>query len=269
MQGKKKQKIEKVTKPYLRGRIVDRTLPGGALKFFFFTALMTFVYFMSLIVASVESRFLSVVINLAILATTWLIFWQSGLASGADAVNQGEIMYQRREKGRPVADWEEKMCYHPLKGLVIALVGSLPLFICSVVLACIAQRQMTPIGMVPGWVDALEGRQEIGGALAYYHQEAKLTLEIVLRVIIHMSTMPYVSLLGADNKDMMLLLQRISPILNLIPAIVYGAAYAMGPRARAVVHTNIALGKKKAKKKQAKERRARLKSRSSGPQQLN
>ena len=83
MQGKKKQKIEKVTKPYLRGRIVDRTLPGGALKFFFFTALMTFVYFMSLIVASVESRFLSVVINLAILGTTWLIFWQSGLASGA------------------------------------------------------------------------------------------------------------------------------------------------------------------------------------------
>ncbi|MBQ7849165.1 MAG: hypothetical protein IJ343_05530 [Clostridia bacterium] len=264
----KKQKIEKVSKPFIRGKIVDRTLPGGALKFFAFTALMMFVYFMSIIVASMDSQLLNVLINGAILLTTWLIFWQSGMASGADAVTQGEIMYQRREKGRPVADWEADLCYHPLKGLIIALVGSIPLLLASLILACIAQRQMTTLGVLPSWMSTFETRQEIGGALAYYHVDAKLTLESVLRIVIHVATMPYVSLLGAENKDMMLLLERISPIVNLLPAVMYGAGYAMGTQERVAVHSNIALGKKKARKKQAKERKARQQTRR-GPEQLN
>lgn len=266
---KKKQQIEKVSKPFIQGKMIDRTLPGGALKFFAFTALMMFVYFMSIIVASMESQLLNIVINAAILVTTWLIFWQSGMASGADAVTQGEIMYQRREKGRPVADWEADLCYHPLKGFIIALVGSIPLLAASVILACIAQRQMTTIGVLPNWLGTFESRQEIGGALAYYHQEAKLTLESILRIVIHVATMPYVSLLGAENKDMMLLLERISPVLNLLPAVVYGLGYAMGTQERVAVHTNIALGKKKARKKQAKERKARQQQTRRGPEQLN
>ena len=84
--NRNKERVEKVVKPFLRGRMIDRTLPGGALKFFFFMMLMVFVYFMSIIVSSVESRFLTVVINVAIVLTTWMIFWQSGMASGADAV---------------------------------------------------------------------------------------------------------------------------------------------------------------------------------------
>lgn len=269
MQNRKKQKIEKVSKPYITGKMIDRTLPGGALKFFAFTALMMFVYFMSIIVASMDSKVLNVLINAAIILTTWLIFWQSGLSSGADAVTQGEIMYQRREKDRPVAQWEEDLCYHPLKGLIIALVGSIPLLIASVVLACIAQRQMTTLGMLPSWVSTFETRQEIGGALMYYHQDAQLTLESILRVVIHVATMPYVSLLGAENKDLMLLLERVSPLLNLIPAVVYGLGYMAGTQERVAVHSNIALGKKKARRKQARERKARQQAVRRGPEELN
>lgn len=269
MQKKKQEKIEKVSKPFIRGKMIDRTLPGGALKFFAFTALMMFVYFMSIIVSSMESQILNILINGAIIVTTWLIFWQSGMVSGADAVTQGEIMYQRREKGRPVADWEADLCYHPLKGLVIALVGSIPLFVCSLVLACIAQRQMTTIGVLPSWVSAFEGRQEIGGALAYYHEEVSLSLEAILRIIIHVAAMPYVGIFGADNKDAMLLLERISPIINLLPALMYGLGYTFGTQERVAVHSNIALGKKKQKKKQQKERRARQQAAQRQTNQLN
>lgn len=265
----KKDRVEKVQKPYLTGKVIDRGLPGGALKFFGFMMLMIFVYFMSIVVSSVESRLLTILINGAILCTTWLIFWQSGMTAGADAVTQGEIMYQRREKGRPVADWEEEQCYHPLKGFIVALIGSLPVVLCCLVLALIAQRQMTGIGVLPGWVSTFEGRPEIGGGLSYYHQETKMTLEAVLRVIDHMVVMPWVSIVGPDDKDGILLLERISPLLALIPAVVYGVGYALGTQERAAVHSNIALGKKKQMKKQRKERKARQKAARSGPEQLN
>ena len=41
--NRNKDRVEKVVKPFLRGRMIDRTLPGGALKFFFFMMLMVFL----------------------------------------------------------------------------------------------------------------------------------------------------------------------------------------------------------------------------------
>lgn len=263
----KKQKIEKVTKPYLTGDIVDRTTLGGALKFFIGTVVMCIAYLILCVVMSFEASWLNIVINLSIVGGVCLFFYQYGINAGADAVNQGEIMYSREEKGRPVADWERSMCYHPLKGFVSALIGAIPLVVCSVVLACIAKRQMTNLGALPTWLGGIEGRQEIGNALAFYHESGSMTLESALRLLVRMSTMPYVNMIGATNKDAMLVLERISPLLNLLPVLSYGFAYMNGVSVRTNVHTNIAQGKKKIKRKQAKERRARMQNR--GPQQLN
>ncbi|MBQ8200376.1 MAG: hypothetical protein IJZ74_01270 [Clostridia bacterium] len=265
---KKQQKPQKVQKPYLTGAMMDRTVMPGALKFFFSTVVMVFAFVMIGVMMTWDNKLLSIVINSVILFTAWLIFYQSGAATGADAVNQGEIMYQRREKGRPVADWEQQLCYHPLKGFVTGLIGSIPLVLCSVVFALITQRQMTNLGTLPSWLTSLETRPEIGGALQYYHASGSMTLESALRLIIRMSTMPYVNMIGAADKDAMLVLERISPMLNLIPALVYGLGYMGGVQVRSAVHTNIALGKKKAKRKQRKERKARQQTHR-GPEQLN
>lgn len=263
----KKSKIEKVTKPYLKGDVFDRTTLPGALKFFAGTVGMAVGFLLICLMMSWEQQWLNVTVNLAIAVVIYLLFAQIGMNSGADAVNQGEIMFAREEKGRPVADWERKLCFHPLKGLLSALIGSVPLVLCSVVLACIAQRQMTGLGALPSWVTGYEVRPEIGNALAIYHETAGMTLETVLRLIVRMATMPYVNIVGADNKDAMLLLERLSPLVNLLPAIAYGLGYMNGVSVRSSVHTNIALGKKKAKRKQAKERRARRQAH--GPEQLN
>lgn len=273
MQDKKKKnnKPQKVSKPFLRGKMIDRTLPGGALKFFGFLLLMAFVFFMSMLISTIDIRILSIAVNVAILCTAWLIIWQSGMNSGADAVNQGEIMLARREKGRPVADWEESLCYHPLKGLIIALVGSIPLIVCSVAYAFMAERQMHIIGVLPSWVSGFESRPEIGGALQYYHPDTAFSIDVVLRIIARVTTMPIVSMVGADNWDAVLVVDRLSPVLNLIPAIVYGVGYAMGTEQRAAVHTNVALGKQNLRRKQIKERRARQRQQQTrrGPEELN
>ena len=264
---KKKQKIEKVSKPYLKGDMYDRTTLPTALKFFAGTVVLAVVFLIFCIMLNFEQTWLNIVANSAIVLGVYLFMHQFGMSNGADAVNQGEIMFARKEKSRPVADWERSMCYHPLKGFLAALIGSVPMLLCSIVLACIAQRQMTNLGTLPSWISGLESRPEIGNALAYYHEGGSMSLESILRLVVRMTTMPYVNIIGATNKDAMLTLERCSPLLNLIPAVCYGLGYMGGVSARSYVHTNIALGKKKAKRKQAKERRARRQNR--GPEQLN
>ncbi len=266
---KKKQKIQRVTKPYMQGDSLDRITLPGALKFFFATLAMTLIFVISGLIVSWDSRFLTILLNGGILVAAYMIFWQSGANAGAYAVNQGEIMYQRQEKGRPVAEWERSMCFHPAKGFIAALLGTIPLFLASLVLAFIAQRQMTGIGALPSWISTLEARPEIGAPLAYYHEEASLTLEATLRLIVRMSAMPYVNIVGAANRDGLLILERVCPLLSLLPAVSYGVGYLGGIRIRSDVHTNIALGKKKQKQKQRKERRARQQPTRKGPEQLN
>jgi len=265
---KKKQKIDKVSKPYLKGDVIDRTTLGSALKFFGGTVAMAVLLLIVGVMMSFDQTWLNILVNVFVILGIYLFFHQMGLTSGADAVNQGEIMYAREEKGRPVAKWERSMCYHPLKGLASALLGSIPLFLCALILALIAQRQMSNLGALPAWVGALEGREEIGNALAIYHETGSMSLEGVLRLIVRMTTMPYVNMIGAANKDGLLILERMSPIVCLMPAVFYGVGYMGGVGVRTNIHTNIALGKKKARRKQAKERKARMQTRR-GPEQLN
>lgn len=263
-----KQHIEKVSKPFMRGDATDSTTLGVAIKFFFGTLGMTVAFLIMGMMMNWNNQLLSIAINSCVILAMLLIFHQTGAATGADAVNQGEIMLAREAKGRPVEPWERKHCYHPLKGFIAALIGSLPLLICAIILACTAKVQVSNLGTLPSWLGSLESRQEIGNALAFYHEKGSMSLEGSMRLVIRMATMPYVNMVGANNKEGLLLLERISPILMLLPAAAYGLGYAMGTSVRTAVHTNIALGKKKIKRKQQKERRARQSARS-GPEQLN
>lgn len=265
--NKKAQKIEKVTKPYMKGDAVDRTTVPGALKFFAGTVVMCVAYLIVCMMLNWDQQWLNITINLLVVLMVYMMFFQFGMNTGADAVNQGEIMLSREQKGRPVAIWERQMCFHPLKGLISALIGSVPLLLISILLAFIAKRQMSGLGTLPGWVSGYEGRQEIGNTLAIYHETGSMSLEAILRLIVRMSIMPYVNMVGAANKDGMLLLEHLSPLVNLLPAIAYGLGYMGGVSVRTSVHTNIALGKKKAQRKQAKERRARRQPHT--PEQLN
>lgn len=267
MNAKKKNQIEKVTKPYLKGDAWDRTTLRGALKFFAGIVVMAVAFLLLCVMMNMQNIWLNLLINGAVILGIYMMFAQFGMTAGADAVNQGEIMYGRQEKGRPVADWERSMCYHPFKGFVSALLGSVPLLVCSLLLAFLAQRQMTSLGALPSWVSSLEGRPEIGNALAFYHETGSVELESIMRLIVRMATMPYINIIGASNVDAILIFERLSPLVNLLPAVAYGLGYMGGVNVRTSVHTNIALGKKKAKRKQAKERRARRTNR--GPEQLN
>ena len=161
-------------KPYLTGTPLDSSCIGGALRFFLYLLMMAIAFLFLGAVLSFDSFTLRLIINLAVVLLMLTVMFQSGAAAGSVAVNAGELAYQRKESNRMLNDAEIRACYHPLKGFLTALIGSLPLLIAATVLACTTQRQMTSIGALPTWVSSMMDNVDNGAALAVYAQDLSL-----------------------------------------------------------------------------------------------
>ena len=268
MADKTKAPVTPVKKPFLRGNITDERTWKNALGIFgilVITAVMTFLVCSSL---SMDPAWLRAVLNMAVELVVLMLFFHNAIGRGAEAVARGEILWQKQEKGREYAASEKAMCFHSGKGYLTAVIGTLPILICAVILALTAQRQTTTAGTLPGWMDTYRRREEIGGALVAYTASTGLGLEDVLRMIVRISLMPFVAMVGAENRDGMLLLERLSPLLVLLPAGAYGTGYLQGIRERSQIHTGIAESNRKRVRREKKARKARA-ARNHGPEQLN
>ena len=264
--GKKTVKLSEIKLEYLKGSPVDGKTARNALTFMGSLLVMAIAFLLLGMAMMMDNAVLRVAFNGCLIAAALLMFFQTGAGQGAVAVNLGEMLYDRRQSGGKVTDKEQRACYHPLKGLITALLGSIPVVVAALVLALVAQRQMTALGALPSWVSAFEGRTEIGSAVAYYHQPAALTVEDVLRVIIRVLMMPLVNIVNPYGADALLTLERLSALPMLLPALFYGIGYQQGVRVRTQVHTDIATGKRKRARKAKKQQRARA---AKGPEQLN
>ena len=247
-------------KPYLTGTPLDSSCIGGALRFFLYLLMMAIAFLFLGAVLSFDSFMLRLIINLAVVLLLLTVMFQSGAAAGSVAVNAGELAYQ-------LNDAEICACYHPLKGFLTALIGSLPLLIAATVLACTTQRQMTSIGALPTWVRSMMDNVDNGAALAVYAQDGGVAGMTILRIVIRTCILPAVNIVGATNSDAMLRLEQFSPLLCCLPMIAYGLGYPQGVRIRSQVQADIAAGKRKARKKANKERKQRTAQ--NGPEQLN
>ena len=105
--------------------------------------------------------------------------------------------------------------------------------------------------------------------MASYTETVPLTVADILRVVVRISLMPFVSMVGGSNKDLMLTLERLSPVLILLPAAAYGTGYLGGKAARTRIHSEIEENKKKKNRRERKTRTARTGSRAHAPEQLN
>ncbi|MGN0746340.1 MAG: hypothetical protein ACI4ML_06685 [Aristaeellaceae bacterium] len=267
--GKKTIKLSEIKLEYLKGSPVDGKTARNALTFMGSILLMAIAFLLLGMAMMMENAILRVAFNSCLLAAALLLFFQTGAGQGAVAVNMGEMLFDRRKSGGQVTAKEQKTCYHPLKGLLTGLLGSIPVVLAAVVLALVAKRQMTALGALPSWLSAFEGRTDIGNAVAYYHQPAALTVEDVLRVIIRVLMMPLVNIVNPYGADALLTLERFSPLVMLAPALFYGLGYTQGVRARKQVHAGIAEGEIKRKKKEKRQRKAQQRRVPKGPEQLN
>lgn len=271
MTNRKAAAVKTASKPFLTGAPVDESTLKTSLVFFgslILTALMSFLVSATTAGASL---FIRVLLNGLMIPVILFFFFNSGSSQGTDAVARGEILYQRNEKGLTYTESEKSVCFHPVKGYLNGFFGTLPLFIIAVMLSLLTGLQTTDSGTLPSWIQGYLRRDEVGAALVHYTQPEGMGFVDYVRLIVRICIMPWINLAGAGNRQLMLVLERLSPLIVLLPAISYGSGYLTGKSNRTRIHTAIS---ESARKRARRERKARKESRNGtirpkGPHQLN
>ena len=246
-----------VRKPFLTGSPADENTLKSSAAFF---GSLLLVYFMSFMLCSFSgfgNAVIGVVVNVLVIGIMVIVFFNNGTNQGADAVARGEILYQKEQKGLPFSDSERSVCYHPMKGFLTGLLGTLPLIVIALVFALNVQIIMTDSGTLPSWMQTYLRRADIGNALVQYTQTSAMSLTAYLRIIVRIALIPFVTIIGTANSRGLLVLERLSPILVLIPAVSYGSGYLTGRGIRTKVHTAISENDRRRVRKERKARKAR------------
>lgn len=269
-QTKDNAREKEVRKPFLTGAAFDERSVKTSLLFFGTLILVFFIAFIACASATFSSFILRLLMNGAVILVTLFIFYNNGTKRGTDDVTRGEILWQKKENGKEFSASEQKMCFHKLKGYLIGLCGSIPFIILAIFLALTATVSMTGSGTLPSWMQAYVNRSDIGNALINYTQPEGMTAVDFIRAIVRITIIPFVNLIGTDNKAGLLILERICPLLMLLPAAAYGTGYLKGRNVRTQIHTAISENNRRRIRKERKKRTARLRQPSNrGPEQLN
>ncbi|MDO4484030.1 MAG: hypothetical protein Q4C54_06245 [Clostridia bacterium] len=264
--AKKNEKLTPVHKPYIKGSVLDNTSPFAIGKLFVTCVVQVVLYLaLSMLVLS-DNLVLRYVMSIITLLMTYGMYFNSGMQAGTQAVTWAENMYARQERGSVVSAGEATRGYHPLKGFVHALLGMLPVIVVTLLLAFTAQKQSTGIGALPSWVSGYNGTDAARG-LAFYAAPAVMKLEDILRVIVRVCIMPVVALVGTGDAAAVLTMERLSPLVVLVPAVMYGIGYTRGVDIRGMVHADIEQGNRKRARQQKKKQKQRRNA--DTPEQLN
>lgn len=265
-----KNSAPEVHKPFLTGSVFDERTWKNCLIFFGSMIIVFFIVFIACATASFSNLILRILFNAAVIILALVVFFNNGSKRGTEDVTRGEILYQKQEKGQDYADSERRMCFHPMKGYMIGVFGSVPFVLLALWLALNTSVQMTGAGALPSWMQSYTRRSDIGNALVNYVQPEGMKVLDYLRALVRIMVMPFVNLAGASDKNAVLLIERLSPLILLLPAAAYGSGYLTGRNVRTQVHTAISVNDRKRIRRENKRRAARNGiNRSNEPEQLN
>ncbi len=256
MQAKQKKtgQAAPVRKPFLKGRAFSPQCWKRGLRVLVYQVALIFIFLFIGQVLLTDSVPLRIVLNLLVVAGFFMLMHGEGSRAGLDDVAFAEIALGRRESGKEIEKRDLDRCYHPLKGLFTVLVGMLPLLLVAVVFAFITREQTYVLGGLPSWLSAYEQRADVGLALSYYHEAQGMGIESVLRIIVRLLLFPYINMVGTDSSSLLLLVERLSPLLMLVIPMGYAVGYLRGPALRARVHGAI---KADAQRRVRREKKAR------------
>ena len=262
--------IKSVRKPFVYGTPADSSTVRTSLQFFGILILVFFVTFIAGSSVSGAGPAVRIIFSVAVILLVLFIFFSNGSNLGADAVAKGEILYQKKEEGKPFNESERKMCYHPCKAYIIGFLGTIPFLLAAIVFSFNTTITMTGPGTLPSWIQSYTRRADIANALTTYLHPEGLSLTDCLRIAVRIFILPFVNLVGTDNPQGLLTLERLSPVLLLLPAVSYGTGYLSGKKIRSRIHTMISESNRRRKKKENRARKKRMNQNSaSGPEKLN
>lgn len=249
----KKKKRTLVYKPYYKGNIwFGAGMVKNALKVFCYFLFFCIMYTIVGAALSFDSFILRLICNGLVLFVCLAVIYTKGLAQGQEDVALGEIVYTRLEEGKPVEESEKKQSYRMIRGWVIFLMAIIPVLAITVPAALTAERQVYINQAMPSWLSSFETQEEIYQPLVHQTEVQSKSFTDILQLISRILILPYVGIFTTENKDTLLLLERLAPVLAILPGLAYPVGYMMGPYARAIVHGDIDQNKKKQKRRQNK-----------------
>lgn len=251
---KRKPGTPLVSKPYLKGRAFGKTVYARGLRVLGFLLITCLIHLILGQFLAVEISWLRAVLNVSVLLSTYALMYMDGARIGEGDLAFAEIALARQSAGKPADENELARCYHPFKGFVTAAAGAFPVFLLCLAYALVAVRESYTLGTLPSWLKPYLNRADIGLALSYYQQNRGLGFLDFLRVAVRLLVFPFINLAGG-NRDAILLVERLSPLLALLAPLSYGFGYTQGEKRRALVHGSIAANTGKSARKQRKKPR--------------
>ena len=238
-QKKTKQKRELVFKPYLKGNWHDGAAVRRGLSLLLYYIMFAFLYIVAGSAFTFGGTLVRVVLNLLMVLVCAAILYMNAARQGEGEVAYGEIALGRQQAGKEVSKKDLERCYHPMKGFFIALIAAIPILLLTLPHAVTAVKQVYSLQTLPKWVAAYGAQEEISAPLSYYNRSVPFVGMDVLHLIGRVLVFPFANIATTDNADAMLLVDRLSPVLSLLPLIGYPVGYMTGPRSRAMVHGDI------------------------------
>ncbi len=261
----------------------------NALKLLGYFLFFTILYVVAGSSLSGGSIVIRLIANILVLVVCGGVMYTNGANLGDGEVALGEIVHARLEEGKAVDEKDKKQSFRNVRGLIIFLLAIVPILLITVPAALTAEKQMYALQSLPSWVDSYQGHDEIYAPLDYYRTADRTGLMDILQLLSRLLVYPFICMVGTDNLDMLLLVvypsgvtrlsvwgivaqvvmsgvsimgsrllvDRLAPVLAVLPGIAYVAGYQMGPYLRARVHGDIARNIRKQKKKQKKQIQAR------------
>ncbi len=256
----KKNKRPLVFKPYAKGNAFDAAALKRSLRLMAYFFLFVFLYLIVGSALQFDSMFLRVLMNVMMVLVCAAVVYMDGARLGENEVAYGEIVYTRQQSGKATDEKDKLRCYHPLKGVMIALAAAVPVLLLTLPHAVTAVKQVYSLQRLPKWVSGYTNQAEVMAPLQFYSQEVSVTVMDILRMISRILIFPFANIATVDNADALLVMDRLSPLLACLPLAGFPLGYLTGPRARALVHGDISNSNRRAqrrKKKAVKARQAR------------
>ncbi len=261
-----KKPIPKVDKPILIGSWHGRDAVKQGFKLMLSILFVSVIYLIFSLLLSFDALILRVITSLVLVVTTTAYLYNNGITLGQNDAAYGEIMYTRKQEGKPISPEELAHSYHPAKGFFSLLIGVSPYLVLTLVFACLTTINTYTLGVLPSWLTHYTRQSGIGDALAYYQSHDGLSALSTLRIIVRSVTLPFINVASKLGDVATLWAERLSPLWVLVAPLGYGFGYAQGKNARDKINTGIAIGEQKKKRRAKRERRERDKKNS--PRQL-
>ena len=249
----RKRKVKPVYKPYLKGNAFSALAVkrGGKILVYVLIFLVFNLFIGS--VFSFDSQFLRILLNGLQTAVYAMVLFFDGMNTGDGDVGFAEIQYAHHQAGETISKEDRDHCFHSAKGFVTVLCGLLPVILICLAFALTTKKNTYTLQVLPSWVAAFSAQEEIAAPLAYYGRNVPFTVLDALRVFVRILLYPVYNMIGARNADAVLLADRLSPALVLVPFLFYGIGYIFGVRSRAMMHGGMALARRHRKKTSGKK----------------